>query len=164
MPPNQHLRRPTPLDGMDVFQLVKDCPPLDGNSSYCNLLQCSHFSSTSVAAEENGTLIGFISGYLVPERPNTLFVWQVAVAQSARGQGLARRMLQHILMRDNCSEVCYLETTITQTNQASWGLFRGVARHLVAELHSSVMFDHKEHFNGLHDSEELVRIGPFDLK
>lgn len=155
------LRPPTSLDGMNVFQLIKSCPPLDTNSSYCNLLQCSHFAETSVAAELGDNLVGFISGYLLPERPDTLFIWQVAVAEQGRGQGLASKMLQHILERKACSQVSYLETTITESNQASWGLFRGLAKHLSADIHSSVMFDCEEHFNGQHDSEELVSIGPF---
>ena len=82
-----HLRQPTATDGANLFELVAQCPPLDGNSMYCNLLQCSHFADTSVAAETDGELVGFISAYRVPERRDTLFVWQVAVGASARGRG-----------------------------------------------------------------------------
>jgi L-2,4-diaminobutyric acid acetyltransferase len=155
------LRIPLPEDGMDVYKLVKSCPPLDTNSVYCNLLQCSHFAGTSVAADSNGELVGFISGYLVPGRPETLFVWQVAVAEQARGQGLASRMLQHILERSDCDAVTHIETTITEENRASWALFEGLANKLGTELTSSVMFDQEMHFDGQHDSEMLVRIGPF---
>ena len=155
------LRRPVSEDGAAVHQLIGNCPPLDTNSLYCNLLQATHFSATSVAAELNGALVGFISGYIVPERPDTLFIWQVAVAEEGRGMGLAGRMLQEILARPACAEARHLETTITPDNEASWALFRSLARKLDASCADSVMFDRERHFNGQHDSEMLLRIGPF---
>jgi L-2,4-diaminobutyric acid acetyltransferase len=156
------LRPPKLEDGMAAFQLVENCPPLDINSSYCNLLQCSHFANTSVMAEKNGTLLGFISGYAIPERPDTLFIWQVAVAAQARGLGLASRMLAHILARPHCTDITYLETTITQDNHASWALFNRLTSTLSAKLQSSAWMDKDTHFTGQHDSEALVRIGPFN--
>ena len=155
------LRPPTLEDGMAVFRLVESCPPLDTNSSYCNLLQCSHFSETSVAAELVGALVGFISGYLIPARPNTLFVWQVAVGEDARGVGLASRMLNEILARKECGAVEYVETTITQDNKASWPLFERLAQNLSTSLQPLDWMDKDLHFSGQHDSETLVRIGPF---
>ncbi|MEP3856990.1 MAG: diaminobutyrate acetyltransferase [Porticoccus sp.] len=155
------LRPPTPEDGVRVHQLVAQCPPLDPNSIYCNLLQCTHFSGTSVAADIEGELVGFISGYRPPQQTSTLFIWQVAVGEKARGQGLASRMLVNILARDECKEVDHLETTITEDNQASWALFQGLADKLQAPLTQSPQFDRELHFAGQHDTEVLVRIGPF---
>ena len=158
------LRTPTLSDGMEVFRLVERCPPLDANSSYCNFLQCGHFAQTSVAAEMNGELVGFISGYKKPEQQDTLFVWQVAIDERARGQGLASKMLLHILQRPNCQSVNHLETTITEDNKGSWALFERLAKTLTADLNSSIFLDKQKHFDGLHDSEALVRIGPFTNK
>ncbi|WP_305909140.1 diaminobutyrate acetyltransferase [Methylomarinum sp. Ch1-1] len=154
------LRPPLPEDGASVFKLVERCPPLDINSMYCNLLQSSHFAATSVAALLDGELVGFISGYLIPERPDTLFIWQVAVAEQARGQGLASSMAQNILARPQCRNVTHIETTITEANQASWALFQGLANKLQTELQSSVMFDRGKHFDHAHDTEMLVKLGP----
>jgi len=155
------LRAPLPEDGVAVNKLVERCTPLDPNSLYCNLLQCSHFASTSVAAFLKGELVGFISGYCVPERTNTLFIWQVAVDESARGSGLAGKMIASLLERNACKAIEFIETTITEENQASWGLFEGVARRLNAELKRSLMFDKAAHLNNEHASELLVKIGPF---
>lgn len=156
------LRAPTLTDGMDVYRLIENSPPLDTNSSYCNLLQCSHFSSTSVAADADGDLVGFISGYILPDRPNTLFIWQVAVAEQARGQRLASKMLAHILSREHCKNVSYIETSITVDNQASLNVFKGLAKTLGADIQTSPWMDKELHFSGLHDSEPLVRVGPFN--
>lgn len=157
------LRQPVSEDGASVHSLIAACPPLDPNSIYCNLLQCSHFSATSVAAEVENELMGFVSGYLLPERNDTLFIWQVAVGEKGRGCGLATQMLQHLLDRPVCERVTYLETTITESNQASWRLFERLAKTFSAEIKRTVMFDRDRHFNGRHDSETLVRIGPFNL-
>lgn len=157
---NIQLRVPTKLDGLPLHSLVKSCPPLDENSVYCNLLQCTHFADTSVVAHRETTLIGAITGFIRPDQPDTLFIWQVAVSEQARGGGLATLMLKFIL--GNQSEnVTYLETTITESNSASWALFTRLAEKLSATLQQSVMFDKYEHFAGQHDSEILIRIGPF---
>jgi len=126
------------------------------------MLQCGHFSSTSVAANLNEELVGFISGYRLPERPDTLFIWQVAVDEKARGHGLAKQMLKHILNRSSSQDIRYIETTITRDNQASWRLFKSLAKLLDTELQSSEWLDKHTHFEGQHDSESLVCIGPFN--
>lgn len=154
------LRPPGAHDGSALHQLVRACPPLDENSVYCNLLQCTHFAETSVVGEADGELACAISAYLVPERQDTLFVWQVAVSRSARGQGVAGRMLRHILARPACARVRYLETTVTDSNQASWSLFESFARRAGAELHRSPLFERQRHFAGEHETEVLARIGP----
>ena len=155
------LRYPSAEDGAQLFQLIEQCPPLDMNSMYCNLLQCSHFAGTSIAAEQEGCLVGFVSGYIKPSDPSTLFIWQVAVGEKARGQGLARKMVMALLQRPECIAVNKIETTITPDNEASWGLFTSIAKNRQAELKKSVMFDQHKHFAGVHQTEYLVQIGPF---
>lgn len=155
------LRLPTKDDGYRLSQLVDQCPPLDPNSIYCNLLQCSHFAETGIAAEMDGDLVGFISGYIPPRQPDTIFIWQVAVHEKGRGQGLAKRMLKAIAGGDACRDVTHMETTITADNEASWALFRSFARDLGAEVTDHEHFEKEAHFGGHHDSEYLLRIGPF---
>jgi L-2,4-diaminobutyric acid acetyltransferase len=149
-----------PTDGMALHRLVRDCPPLDQNSSYCNLLQCSHFKNTSIAAFRNNVLLGSITAYCIPDRPDTVFVWQVAVHQSARGQGLARTMLRKLATRLAAENITYVETSITPSNEASVKLFTGFAAEQHAKMVRTVMFDHVLHFEGGHDTEHLYRIGP----
>ena len=156
-----HFRSPQPSDGSQVFRLVQRCKPLDENSMYCNLLQCSHFSDTSIVAEVAGEMVGFISGYRLPQQANTLFIWQVAVDSRQRGKGLASQMLEQLVRR--MGGVTYLHTTITADNTASWSTFRRFALNLGAPLIHKTFFDKQQHFAGEHNSEELVVIGPFSL-
>lgn len=154
------LRKPTADDGKRVHALVRDCKPLDENSLYCNLLQCTHFAGTSVAAVANGELVGFISGYIRPDQQDTLFIWQVAVGQQARGRGLGRQMLGELLKRPETTKVHFIETTITPDNDASWGLFRSFTRHHNTSAEESVLFESLRHFGAKHKGEYLLRIGP----
>jgi len=156
------LRKPNPEDGSVVHGLIERCKPLDTNSMYCNLLQCSHFRDTAVLAEENGEIAGFISGYLLPEQPDTLFVWQVAVSEKARGLGLASKMLSELIERHE-GQVRHLHTSITPGNEASWNTFKRLAKTLDAPLNERVMFDKENHFGGAHETEMLVHIGPFNV-
>ncbi|UZE95792.1 diaminobutyrate acetyltransferase [Alkalimarinus alittae] len=154
------LHPPEDTDGSAVSALIERCPPLDTNSRYCNLLQCSHFGNTSVIAKADGKTVGFVSGYILPQANNTLFIWQVAVDSAARGTGLAQKMIRNIVERDVCANVSHIETTITNDNNASWALFERIAKHYNAPLIRSVMFDRTDHFAGAHDTEMLARIGP----
>lgn len=152
------LRNPLVTDGYSVNQLVAASPPLDTNSAYCNLLQCTHFGATSVLAEDDEGLKGFISGYWIPARNQELFVWQVAVAASARGEGLAKSMLEWLV---NETKPTALETTITADNKASWALFQAFADARSAVLTDvGICFDKTAHFSNQHETERLVRIAP----
>jgi L-2,4-diaminobutyric acid acetyltransferase len=157
------LQHPSVSDGMHVNRLIAECPPLDPNSAYCNLLQCSHFADTSIIAKQNDSCMGFVSGYLIPTRPEAVFVWQVAVAPAARGQRLASRMLRALLESEACRAVRYLETTITPDNEASLALFGTLAQSLDVGIEESAAFDKDQHFHGEHATEHLFRIGPFTL-
>jgi len=159
--PQITLTQPTAELGAQVWQLIANCPPLDTNSMYCNLLQTSHFAETAVAAMLDNEVVGFVSGYRIPQRPDSLFVWQVAVGEKARGQGLATQMLKAILSRPANQDIKRIETTITPDNRASWALFEGLAKKLDTEISSSVMFDKTTHFADQHTTEMLVKVGPF---
>ena len=158
---NITLTPPNSKMGWQVNQLIQQCPPLDTNSTYCNILQCDHFASTSVAAFLDQQMVGFISAYIQPEQVDTLFIWQVAVHEKARGQSLAKNMLLHILERPQCQTIRYLETTITESNKASWALFESLARAKKAKTSRQIQYDSSSHFQQQSPTEWLMRIGPF---
>lgn len=154
------LRRPAAADGPAITALIASCPPLDTNSAYCNLLQCSHFADFCVVAEMDGEPVGWVSGYRPPSDPQGFFVWQVAVAPEARGTGLAGRMIEALLDRPAAAGVSHLLTTVTADNAASWALFKGLARRWNARLERGPLFERETHFDGAHDTEWQARIAP----
>ena len=156
--PAVRLRKPTVEDGSDVWALISACKPLDENSMYFNLIQCDHFADTCILAEREGQIVGWISGHIPPEKPETLFVWQVAVSPEARGLGLAGRMLRALFDRPELADVSRIETTITRDNKPSWGLFRAFASKRDGTLTHAPHFERGTHFDGAHATEYLVEI------
>lgn len=160
--PEFMMRKPVAKDGAAVHQLIAQCPPLDPNSVYCNLLQCSHFADTSVLVEAEGKLVAFMSGYVKPSDAQVLFIWQIAVSEHWRGHGLAGRMLNTLVLRPELEGIRFIETSISPANEASASVFRRFAEKRHTSLAKSILFSRAEHFAGHHDDEVLFRIGPFD--
>ncbi|PKM45633.1 MAG: diaminobutyrate acetyltransferase [Gammaproteobacteria bacterium HGW-Gammaproteobacteria-1] len=154
------LRRPQLTDGQPVHALVRRCPPLDLNSSYSYFLLCSHHADTCVVARRGEDTVGFLSAYRLPAAPHTLFVWQVAVDASTRGQGLAGRMLEELLARPSCAGVQFVETTVSPSNLASRRVFIRFAAQRQAAWQEEVFLS-RAHFGAeAHEEEVLLRIGP----
>ncbi len=140
-----------------IWELVKSCKPLDENSMYCNIVQAEHFRDTCVVAELDGEIVGWISGHIIPNT-NALFVWQVAVSPKARGLGLGKKMLRHVLERSVCADATCLKTTITKDNDASWALFRSFARSIGGTLAHRPHYTRDAHFDGQAATEHMVTI------
>lgn len=151
---------PVATDGVIVHDLIAHCPPLDQNSLYANILQCTHFADTCLLAKVDGEVVGWLSGYTLPTRPDVYFVWQVAVSPIARGLGLGRTIILKLLETPACSHVQFVQATITEDNASSWKLFRGLADHLNAPFADQLWLDKAEHFDNKHDSEYVITIGP----
>jgi L-2,4-diaminobutyric acid acetyltransferase len=152
------FRAPRAEVGPAITALIADCPPLDTNSAYCILLQCTHFADTCVVAERAGVLAGWASAYRPPSAPDQLFVWQIAVHRAARGAGLGTQLLEALLARPGAKGATGLLTTITAPNAASWALFDAFARRCGGPMHRRPIFDRDAHFAGAHDTEHLVSI------
>lgn len=156
------LRKPQSGDEYAIYRLIKQSPPLDLNSIYSYHLLCRHFSDTCVLAELQGEIVGFISAYLEPNNPDTLFVWQVVVADGQRGKGLARMMLNSLLASPACTDARMLESTVNPSNHASRRLFESFAQQHGCTLKESVFLDEDKFGNEEHEKEILLSVGPFN--
>ncbi|MFD0314179.1 diaminobutyrate acetyltransferase [Streptomyces flavalbus] len=157
-----YIDRPGVTDGAALWRLAKESGTLDLNSSYAYLLWCRDFSGTSVVARgDDGEPVGFVTGYLRPDRPGTLLVWQVAVDAAYRGRGLAARLLDALTTQVAAERgLDAVETTITPGNTASERLFTSYAARHGARVEREVLFA-TDHFpDGPHDPEVLYRIAP----
>ncbi|WP_336116469.1 diaminobutyrate acetyltransferase [Streptomyces sp. PTD9-10] len=156
------IDRPTVSDGAALWRLAKESKTLDLNSSYSYLLWCRDFAGTSaVARGADGEPVGFVTGYVRPDRPGTLLVWQVAVDSAHRGLGIAAALLDGLTARlaDELG-ITRVETTITPGNTASERLFTSFAARHGADLTREVLFPADLFPDGPHDPEVLYRIGP----
>ncbi|MEU0271131.1 diaminobutyrate acetyltransferase [Streptomyces sp. NPDC006307] len=148
-------------EGAAIWRIARDSKVLDLNSSYSYLLWCRDFAGTSLVARgADGEPIAFVTGYIRPERPGTLVVWQVAVDHAHRGRGLAGVLLDALTVRLAGRGVHTVETTITPDNTASDRLFTSYAERRGASVEREVLFDGGLFPEGTHEPEVLYRISP----
>ncbi|MFX0578001.1 diaminobutyrate acetyltransferase [Nocardia nepalensis] len=153
------LRQPRLGDAAQIWRIAKDSRVLDTNSSYAYLLWCRDFASTSVVAEVGGRVVGFVIGYLRPQAPETVFVWQVAVEREQQGRGVGAALLDTLLDTVAAAGVSTLETTIAPDNPASVATFAAVARRRSARMTKHPLFE-PELFPDSHAAEDLYLIAP----
>lgn len=161
MEPDQdfEFRKPTLADASRIWSLVRESRVLDENSCYLYLLLCRDFAETCLVAKRDSQLAGFVTAYRPPNRSSVLFVWQIAVSESSRRQGLALRMLRALLDRFDDS-IDYVEATVAPTNKPSRRLFETLAEKLDAPFSSGEGFTSAHFAAGDHEAEPLIRIGP----
>ncbi|MFG2645400.1 diaminobutyrate acetyltransferase [Streptomyces sp. NPDC048370] len=156
------LESPRVEDGAAIWRIARDSRALDLNSSYSYLLWCRDFSATSlVARAADGDPVAFVTGYLRPDRPGTLVVWQIAVDETHRGRGLAGVLLDALTARVSPEAV---ETTVTPDNTPSDRLFTAYAARHGLRLEREVLFDGRlfpDTADGAHQPEVLYRMSPF---
>ncbi|MFE4690497.1 diaminobutyrate acetyltransferase [Streptomyces sp. NPDC056749] len=159
--PKEQMAEPTIHDGASAWRIARDSRVLDVNSSYSYLLWCRDFSGTSVVArDESGEAVAFVTGYIRPDAPGSLVIWQIAVDDRRRGRGLAGAMLDHLTARLRSRGVLrQLETTISADNDASQRLFLSFAARHGASVERELLFP-AGLFPDAHESEHLYRIGP----
>ncbi|NYT02488.1 MAG: diaminobutyrate acetyltransferase [Methanosarcinales archaeon] len=156
--------RPAIDDGMDIWRLIGDSKTLDQNSPYNYLLLCKHFPETCVVARQGKQLRGFMSAYIHPQKPETVFIWQVAVHQDCRKSGVARSMLQILLNREACRNVRFLETTVSPSNKPSRSLFYSLARDLQTTVREELFMSREDFGQTDHEDEVLLQVGPFHIQ
>ncbi|MHC5557734.1 diaminobutyrate acetyltransferase [Kocuria sp. U4B] len=149
------LRHPTVADAGHLWRIAKECHSVDLSVSYAYLLWCRGFARTSLVAEEDGAVVGFVLGHRRPDAPGVLLVWQVAVAARARGRGIAAGLVDGLI---DAVELCTaVETSIRDDDQAMQRLFRSVAGARGAQLVLSPAPGTAALPDG-HDAERLHRI------
>ncbi len=152
------IRNVSMTDIKEVYRLLVSNRPYVGlNSRYTYYLLARDFYDTCVVAEKDGKIIGFSSGYIPPNRPDTLFNWEIVVDQEHRGNGLQRRMLLYQIKAKN---VRYLEATINPSNDTCKNNMTSLAQLLHTDCVSQVLFNEEDFENDGHETEILYRVGP----
>ncbi len=133
---------------------------LDQNSAYKYILMCEYFADTCVIAKLDQKVVGFVTAFITPERPDAVFVWQVGVDSSQRGKGIASKLLNELLQREACENVRFVEATITPSNKASQALFHKLAHQHNTTCETSEFFTKDLFPDDSHDEEWKFRVGP----
>lgn len=158
---NYSVRVCEPGDGKNMWSICNEVG-MDENSPYLyNLFSTMHSQTCVIATdEESGNPVGYILGFIPPERPDTYFVWQIGAVSSTRGTGLAHHMLDRIVKHSGSTHV---EASVTPDNIASNKFFQKFAKQRDAAYTLDEQWMPAEHFPSTsqdHEREALYRIGP----
>jgi diaminobutyrate acetyltransferase len=162
--PRVIFRSPTKKDGSPIRSLVCASPPLTANSLSTTVMQCAHFAQTSVVAEIDGALAGFVLGYRLPQSLNTLFVLQMAVGASYRRLGLAEGMITALMRRRVHADITSLESRMTPQNIPARRVFERVAARFDAPMEATGWIESARDFLGQQPDELKVTIGPIKAR
>ena len=153
------ITSPSKKYGYALSKLIERCPPLDLNSTYHYLIQSHYFSKSCSVAFNNNNVIAFVSGFISPSKSNTLFIWQVAIDEDYRGKGLGIELIEFILNQNK--NLDSIETTVTKNNISSRRMFQKICEKYKSRISELILFDKEKDFANKHDSEMLIKIGPF---
>jgi L-2,4-diaminobutyric acid acetyltransferase len=154
------FRIPQKKDAKRIVDLIKTGGTLDLNSEYLYLLQTTHFNETCCVAVCEDEIIGFVSGYLVPNEEEKLFIWQVAVSSKFRGQNLAKQIIMDIFNRNNLKkQIKYILSTVSPSNKSSQRVFEKVSIDFDTDIKSKTLFSLND-FIDAHEEEVQYLIGP----
>ncbi|KUJ76214.1 hypothetical protein AVO45_12940 [Ruegeria marisrubri] len=121
------MRAPTAEDGKTIAALAQRAEQEVVGELLGALAEVGDFGETSIIAELNGEVVGAVLAYVLPYDPQTLFIWQVTVAEGEEGKGLASLMLGQLMRRDACADVTRVQTAIPSSDEHAWTLFRRFA-------------------------------------
>jgi L-2,4-diaminobutyric acid acetyltransferase len=159
---NPFFREPEKKDSPEIYSLVKNTPPLDLNSEYHYMIQCTYFRKHCIVVELQSRIAGFISAYIDPQRDKVLFIWQVAIHEDFRGKGLASAMILKLLNRECHKKIQFIETTVTPSNGASAALFNSLTQKLETQCITTDLYESDLFVNPGHETEVLYVIGPYN--
>ena len=153
------FRHPDKNDAKEIYKLIKNSKPLDLNSQYLYLLQTTYFSNTSLVAQMENKIVGFVSGFIDPNDKNIFFVWQIAVDNSYRGCGIGFNMLKKLFDSNKVRGAECIHVTISPSNINSKKLFEKFANELKFKKEISI-FAKKDDFEEAHEDELLYELKP----
>ena len=158
LPASVAIRQPAPDDGALLWHIARDAGGLDLNPPYAYMMMCRNFTDTCAIAEVAGQPAGFVLAHRIPARPDTVFIWQVAVLAQYRGLGIAKRMLVDVVERAGTQ---VLEATVTPSNATSAAVFAAFAKDRNAKLTVRPGFTAEDFPQGqIHEAEDLYVISP----
>ena len=156
--PRPIVRFPTREDSTPVMELINACEISKYSALSRNILQQDLLSETSVVAELDGQIVGWMAAYKLPHDLETLFVWQLVVSEDERGVGLGSLMINSALKRDIGEDVERVQTAIKSDDLDTWSFFKRFAHSKNADLNVVSDYTHSLHKSKLDASECIVTV------
>jgi len=115
---------PTPERCREISGFTSACGILVGHEPHFYRIIIDYFGDTAFIAEDtDGKIIGFTFGFASQTEPDLFFLWQIGVADDMRRNGLASKLLAHLIeaaVKKGCKRV---RATVNHDNEPSRRLF-----------------------------------------
>ncbi|MEO6822657.1 MAG: GNAT family N-acetyltransferase [Candidatus Nanopelagicales bacterium] len=113
------IRNARPDDHPVIVAVVDDWWDGRAMSGQLSRLFLEHFSGTSLVAEDDGELVGFLVGFLSQDRPDEAYVHFVGVRPDQRGAGVARMLYERFEQQVAALGASRLRCVTSTVNEAS---------------------------------------------
>jgi L-2,4-diaminobutyric acid acetyltransferase len=113
--------RETDVD--EIRKFVKHSKPLDLHTVFTYWTLFKYFGDTCFVLEKEGRIIGFISGLLCSNQPDTLYLWQIGIDPDYRGNRYAEILIKRVVAAARAKGCKGLQITIAPENRSSYRLF-----------------------------------------
>jgi ribosomal protein S18 acetylase RimI-like enzyme len=120
---NEKIRQATAGDYDAIVSVVNDWWGRDLRGALPRLF-LDHFYATSLIAEDDGTMIGFVVGFVSPSAPGEGYIHFVAVDPGYRGRGIARRLYDEFIERVKPQGCRLLHAITAPVNETSIAFHR----------------------------------------
>lgn len=158
------VRPPQLGDGGAIWELVRGAELLSSGGQHVAPVLAGHFADTSLVAEAEGRVVGFVGGYRPPTNRPSLFVWQIDVAPAFRGKGLGSALLHALVRCPGCEGIEYIEATVSSSNRACRQLFEGFARDVGTACEVTAEYASGLTASTSNEREDLFVIGPIRIE
>ncbi len=152
------LRLPVPEDAEKLSTITPQTGQDLAGDLIGELAEFDCYRKTSVVAELDGQPVGVALAYIPPYDPETLFIWQLTLAEHEQDKGLASLMLGQLIRREACVGVTRVQTTISADNEPAWSLFRRFARWQRSRLDIRPFITQALDPHRRHEGENMVTI------
>jgi ribosomal protein S18 acetylase RimI-like enzyme len=119
------VRAATPADYDAIIAVVDDWWGR-AMSTLLPRLFLDHFFGTSLIAEQDGELAGFLIGFLSPAKPRQAYIHFAAVAPAWRRTGLAHRLYEQFIDRARRDGRTVVEAITSPQNATSIAFHRAI--------------------------------------
>ncbi|AQU81280.1 MULTISPECIES: diaminobutyrate acetyltransferase [unclassified Halomonas] len=150
---------PSISDATSIYHIAQKTPQLDSYPEYFYLLWCRDFKNTSLVAKKRENIAGFIIGYLRPDDPQTLLLWQQAMSKETINKGIGIKLLYNLTKQCSLKGTRFIEATIDPSNKGAEKTLKGISKLFNTKISKKDIFD-ENLFSTNHHKEVLVRIGP----
>jgi len=113
------IRQLSPADHRTVASVIDEWWGGRQMSRALPRLFFDHFCATSLAAERDGELAGFLVGFISPSRPAEAYIHFVGVHPAERGNGLGRQLYERFFETARAADCRLVRAVTAPVNQDS---------------------------------------------